>query len=137
MSHPLVTDRLVLEALCACGNKKPSPKHIALMRTLLSSIGLDPDCLSRACLSEREKVFLFWVAKGRSNAEIGRLMSIDNEAVKTFIQEINFKLKSNTLAQSVFEAIRHHQLSIFDVYTSLQNEIGNAKKTTIRVKPKV
>ena len=58
-------------------------------------------------LSELELDLLRYVAKGLSNAEVGRVMNIERRTVRTHLSHIYKKMGVNTHVESVVLALRH------------------------------
>lgn len=58
-------------------------------------------------LSHREIEVLEWIAQGKSNKEIGRILGISDQTVKNHITSILRKLAVNDRTQAVVYAIRH------------------------------
>jgi transcriptional regulator EpsA len=63
------------------------------------------DSASDSALSEREVEILHWVREGKSNHEIGMVLSISPLTVKNHIQRILRKLQANNRTQAVTKAI--------------------------------
>lgn len=79
--------------------------HIAISRVFdhkqLETQGLDEKKLNpfMATLSTREAEISRWIACGKTNWEIGRILGISDKTVKTHIQNILFKLRASSRAQ--------------------------------------
>ncbi|MBS2029186.1 MAG: response regulator transcription factor [Deltaproteobacteria bacterium] len=58
-------------------------------------------------LSELELELLRYVAKGLSNAEVGRVMNIERRTVRTHLSHIYKKMGVNTHVEAVVLALRH------------------------------
>lgn len=76
--------------------------HIALNRALGSKLlrhtpGPNHELFS--ILSSREAEISRWVARGKTNWEIGQILGISDKTVKTHLQNIFFKLQASSRAQ--------------------------------------
>ncbi len=86
--------------------------HLALARVLLhkgspqghllpkQAAGLAP-----VALTPREKEVLHWLREGKTNWEIGRILTVGDETVKSHVQKVLVKLKVNNRAQAVAKAM--------------------------------
>lgn len=63
-------------------------------------------------LSELELDLLRYVAKGLSNAEVGRVMNIERRTVRTHLSHIYKKMGVNTHVEAVVLAMRHGLVSV-------------------------
>jgi DNA-binding NarL/FixJ family response regulator len=63
-------------------------------------------------LSELELDILRYVAKGLSNAEVGRVMNIERRTVRTHLSHIYKKMGVNTHVEAVVMAMRHGLVSV-------------------------
>ncbi len=82
--------------------------HMALVRVLLSERYLEQGAVegkSRKLITERETEILRYVQMGKSNAEIGHMLSISPLTVKNHIQKILRKLGANNRAHAVAKAM--------------------------------
>lgn len=83
--------------------------HSAFHRVMLldrGSISLDDTPVrSGRLLTEREVEIMHWVREGKSNQEIGTILSISQLTVKNHVQNILKKLKVQNRAQAVSQAI--------------------------------
>lgn len=86
--------------------------HLALARALLSKgspqghpLPKKPDGLSPVALTPREKEVLHWLREGKTNWEIGRILTVGDETVKSHVQKVLAKLKVNNRAQAVAKAM--------------------------------
>jgi DNA-binding NarL/FixJ family response regulator len=61
-------------------------------------------------LSERELDVLRLLADGRTNAEIGHLLDLSSETVKTYVQRLYTKLGVSDRTSAVREAMRRRLL---------------------------
>lgn len=81
-------------------------RQVALMphqTKLLPTPGIpqDPGITLESCLSEREEEILQWVALGKTNPEIGSILSISSFTVKNHLQRMFKKLNVSNRAQAV------------------------------------
>ncbi len=82
--------------------------HAALVRVLLSERHLEQGAVegkSRKLITERETDVLRYVQMGKSNAEIGHMLSISPLTVKNHVQKILQKLGVNNRAHAVAKAM--------------------------------
>jgi len=73
-------------------------------------VGMLVESASDSALSEREVEILHWVREGKSNHEIGMVLSISPLTVKNHIQRILKKLKASNRTQAVSMAISQRLL---------------------------
>lgn len=62
-------------------------------------------------LSEQALEILKWAAQGKTQAEISDILRISHDGVKYHIEQIRKKLKTNNLANSIYEAMRRGFIS--------------------------
>lgn len=84
----------------------PSIARIILSRARPASTAAGPAADAPCDLAEREREILGLVAKGFNFQEIGRLLAISNNTVKTHIYRIYRKLSVHSRGEAVFEAKR-------------------------------
>lgn len=84
--------------------------HIALLRTLRSQRPANEAATAR--LSSREIDVVRWVACGKTNVEIGRILRISDKTVKTHVQNILCKLELANRAQIAARYANHPQLQL-------------------------
>ena len=95
--------KMVLQAACTRGTSNPTatlilcPRHYEL---------LDPCLLARPELSERERQVLEYIAYGRSNKEIGRILYISEHTVKTHVKSILTKLDAMGRTEAIAVGIK-------------------------------
>ena len=65
-----------------------------------------PTALARPSLSEREREILQWVAHGKSQQDIGDILTISHRTVEVHIRSGREKLGALTTAQAVGRGIR-------------------------------
>ena len=82
----------------------PSIARILLNRTRPPGRPEEPHAILGGELAEREREILQLVAKGFNFQEIGRLLEISNNTVKTHIYRIYRKLSVHSRGEAVFEA---------------------------------
>lgn len=63
-------------------------------------------------LSPRERECLHWVAAGKSDWEIGQILSISEKTVATHVDRLKHKLGTATRAQAIVVALRHGMLNV-------------------------
>lgn len=88
--------------------------HIALQRTWCDRRQLDGQPCSEAgqpLLSGRETEVVRWVACGKTNAEIGRILKISDKTVKTHVQNILCKLGLANRAQIAAHYANHPEMA--------------------------
>lgn len=80
--------------------------HIALTRALNEVAANKGKKIELSLgLSKREKEILCWLQKGKTNWEIGRILSVSGNTVKNHVQKIIAKLGVNNRTQAVTKAI--------------------------------
>lgn len=62
-------------------------------------------------LSPRERECLLWVAKGKSDWEVGEILSLSHYTVKEYVGKATRKMNAVTRTQAVAEAIRRGELT--------------------------
>lgn len=65
-------------------------------------------------LSDREKECLYWSAKGKTVDEIGIIIGISTETVKSYIKRLNGKLGATNRVQAVAKAVSFGILNVAD-----------------------
>ncbi len=88
--------------------KAPAQKQVALMKSLLTDVGvilLEFSCARQ--LTPQETACLFWVARGKTIKQIGKILQVQHTTIKTYFQRIKQKLNCTTMEQAVFEGIRY------------------------------
>jgi LuxR family quorum sensing-dependent transcriptional regulator len=63
-------------------------------------------------LSHRERECLTWVSAGKSDWEIGAILSLSEKTVNIYIERAKAKLEVSTRVQAVVQAIRTGQISV-------------------------
>lgn len=66
----------------------------------------------RLILSRRESQCLMWIADGKTDWEIGRILSIGESTVHKYVESAKLKLGSVTRSQAVVKAIKHGLVAI-------------------------
>ncbi|WP_308424559.1 response regulator transcription factor [Iodidimonas muriae] len=61
-------------------------------------------------MTERERECLLWAARGKTNEEIGIILSISDSTVKAHLSGVAKKLNTHTKTQTVVEAIKRGML---------------------------
>jgi transcriptional regulator EpsA len=81
--------------------------HVALMH-VCNNEGADlvPDSAPEPALSERERQVLQWVRQGKTNHEIGQILSISPLTVKNHVQKILRKLNVSNRAQAAARGMK-------------------------------
>ena len=89
-----------------------SPMHLALTRVLLHKGSPQGHALPKrpvgsapVVLTPREKEVLHWLREGKTNWEIGRILTVGDETVKSHVQKVLVKLKVNNRTQAVSRAV--------------------------------
>lgn len=89
----------------ADGRASLSPSPISTLAALLKhacSVQLDDSAvLSRAALSNREAEVMNHIARGRSNPDIARILTLSEKTVKNHVNHIYAKLKVRSRAEAV------------------------------------
>ena len=99
-----ITEKLLKQL----GIKEPAPKQVALMKSLLTQVGVIMLEFSFARqLTVQETACLFWVARGKGIKQIAKLLGVNPTTIKTYFQRIKQKLSCTTMEQAVFEGIRY------------------------------
>lgn len=78
--------------------------HMAVQRVCLSERDTPGGAIDRSLLSEREVQVLRWIRDGKTNHEIGQILSISPLTVKNHVQKILRKLNVANRAQAVARA---------------------------------
>jgi DNA-binding CsgD family transcriptional regulator len=63
-------------------------------------------------LSDRERECLQWVADGKTDWEIGQILSISEKTVNAYIERVKHKLDVQTRPQALVVAIRRRLINI-------------------------
>ena len=108
-----------LKVIALCGNPEeihPDDQKVlyyAGLETLdrMQGLGMGADSDTPAALSARERECLHWVAAGKSDWEIGTILSISEKTVATHVDRIKHKLKVSTRAQAIVAALRRGLIS--------------------------
>jgi transcriptional regulator EpsA len=74
----------------------------------------------RHVVTERERQILLWMREGKSNPQIGELLSISPLTVKNHVQKILRKLNSANRAQAVAQAMAQNLLLLDDARSRAQ-----------------
>ena len=75
--------------------------HIAFLRVLASRNASVPALPPGVVLSERELEVLDWVVRGKSNPEIGMILSLSSLTIKNHLQRIYRKLNVHNRVQAI------------------------------------
>lgn len=75
--------------------------------THMNELGLFANAQTPPALSPRERECLHWIAAGKSDWEIGQILSISEKTVGTHIDRLKQKLAVATRAQAIVVALRH------------------------------
>ncbi len=108
-----------LKVLSLCGRPgtlAPDEKralHYAGLEALhrMHQLGLKPDYDVFPLLSPRERECLQWMAAGKSDWEIGQILSISEKTVSTHMDRLKHKLGVGTRAQVLVSALRNGAIS--------------------------
>lgn len=108
-----------LKVIALCGNPgtiHPDDQKVlyyAGLETLdrMLALGMGADCDAPVALSARERECLQWVAAGKSDWEIGTILSISEKTVATHVDRVKHKLKVTTRAQAIVAALRRGLIS--------------------------
>lgn len=108
-----------LKIISLCGDPGPIDflnrklLHFAGVETLLRmrELGLHPSGRDFPALSPRERECLHWIAAGKSDWEVGQILSISEKTVSTHIDRIKHKLGVASRTQALVAALRHGALS--------------------------
>ncbi len=88
--------------------KVPTPRQVALVKSLLTNVGVILLEFSFARqLTPQETACLFWVARGKTSKQIGKILDVHPTTIKTYFQRIKQKLNCTSMEQAVFEGIRY------------------------------
>jgi LuxR family quorum sensing-dependent transcriptional regulator len=87
--------------------------HFAGLEALLRmhELGLEGQQERIAPLSPRERECLHWLLAGKSDWEIGQILSISEKTVNTHIERVKHKLGVATRAQAIVSALRHRLIN--------------------------
>ena len=111
MGHPTRNENIVHlteRFLAQLEIKSPTQKQVTLMQSLLTHVGVILLELSFARqLTPQETACLYWVARGKTTKQIGKILDVRSTTVKTYFQRIKQKLNCATMEQAVFEGIRY------------------------------
>ena len=109
-----------LKVITLCGAKgeafDPDDRralHFAGLEALLRmhELGLAEQHEPVAALSPRERECLQWMVAGKSDWEIGQILSISEKTVSTHIDRLKHKLGVATRAQAIVTAMRHRLIN--------------------------
>jgi len=81
----------------------------ALMR--MHELGLHGGDVRLPPLSPRERECLQWIVAGKSDWEIGQILSISEKTVNTHVERAKHKLGVTTRAQVIVAALRHRLIN--------------------------
>lgn len=106
-SHPL-------KIIALCGNPgtiDPQDQKVLYYTGLemldrMQALGLTPEPEEPVTLSGRERECLQWIAEGKSDWEVGTILSISEKTVGTHVDRAKHKLKVATRAQVIVAALR-------------------------------
>jgi len=104
-----------LKIITLCGRHNPldvqdrRALHYAGLEALfrMHQLGLKPAYENFPVLSPRERECLQWMAAGKSDWEIGQILSISEKTVSTHVDRVKHKLGVGTRAQVLVSAMRH------------------------------
>ncbi len=87
--------------------------HYAGLETLLRmhELGLQSAAALTVALSPRERECLQWIVAGKSDWEIGQILSISEKTVNTHVERAKHKMGVNTRAQVIVTALRRHLIN--------------------------
>ena len=105
VSKPKDLRQLVAEVFERLGITEPTAEQSALVQALFDYLASDRGIYFNSRLSEREKMCLYLLARGKSLEQIATAMNIKRTTVATFIKRIKAKLDCDTLPQAVFEGM--------------------------------
>jgi len=71
-----------------------------------------PNHAEQPALSEREREILQWVAAGKTAWEISKILGISRHTASTHLRNIRQKYDAATIAHTVVEALRHHDIQL-------------------------
>jgi DNA-binding CsgD family transcriptional regulator len=77
----------------------------------VEALGVRPPAAMDTQLSERERECLRWIAAGKTDWEIGQILSISDKTVNIYVQRAKFKLRTQTRPQTVMAALRQKLIS--------------------------
>lgn len=86
--------------------------HTMLLAAHQKIVELSSGDIPEPTLSEREREVLTWVAKGKSNNDIGTIIAISPETVATYMRRIYAKLDCNDRIGAVIKALRNGLIRI-------------------------
>lgn len=102
------------KVIALCGN--PGTVHLQDQKVLyyaglemldrMQALGLSPEPDAPVVLSARERECVQWIAAGKSDWEIGTILSISEKTVSTHVERAKQKLKAHTRAQAIVAALR-------------------------------
>lgn len=98
---------------CVLAPRDRRALHYAGLEALLRmhDLGLHADIPNCPTFSPRERECLHWIAAGKSDWEIGQILSISDKTVGTHVDRIKHKLRVTTRAQAIVIALRHGVIS--------------------------
>jgi len=103
-------DYLVVELLNHLGNKTPNSDEIKYATFLLSTIAIHKKLNLKNELTEREASCLLLAANGWTSVETAKFLQVKPSTIETYRKNIKRKLECSSMAQAVFEGIRHGYL---------------------------
>lgn len=108
-----------LKVIALCGD--PGPIHTDDQKVLyymgletldrMQALGLAQEADEKVALSDRERECLQWIAAGKSDWEIGVILSISEKTVSTHVERFKQKLKVQTRAQAIVAAMRRGMIT--------------------------
>jgi DNA-binding CsgD family transcriptional regulator len=98
---------LVMQLLVKLGNSTPTEAQIKLANKLLLRTTINTEITFHQTLTNREVCCLFLAARGNTMEEVAEMLNVKYSTVETWYKKIKHKLSCRSIAQAVFEGIRH------------------------------
>lgn len=111
MTHVNQFNYLAIQLLERIGILDPSQEQIDLIEELLARPLARGQLHFNHGLNSQEIACLYWAARGKSSKETAKLIDLNRREVESLRKEVKRKLHANSIAQAVFEGIRHACIS--------------------------
>lgn len=103
---------LSVQLLEYMGNFNPAQEQIDLIESLISMSAVKVQLFFNNQLNDKEIACLYWVTQGKSSRETAKLLAVNQTTVESHRKEIKRKLKCSSIAQAVYEGLRHGDIPI-------------------------
>lgn len=103
--------QLSKQVLSRLGIQKPTGEQADLVESLLVKSIILHELSFHHSLTEREVSCLLLAAKGGTMEEAAKILNVKYSTIETWYKKIKRKLASRSMAQAVYEGIRHGYIS--------------------------